>query len=191
MSRKWATARPKGRWKSERCVPLTYAKRTYPFWVAVALLLVLSAYYGEPAPEPVRMEAPAAFVAPEPEPEPEPEPHPDAQVLAEVIWAEARGETYEGKVAVGAVVVNRIQRPTFPEDIHSVVHSGGQFASRGGARPTEECVRAAEEALAGQDPTGGAVYFYNPVTATDPWIRTRPVLAQIGNHIFAGEGTDD
>lgn len=89
-----------------------------------------------------------------------------------------------GKVAVGAVVVNRLRDPRFPDSIRAMVEAPGQFVVSRGARPGPECIRAAEEALAGRDPTGGALYFYSP-SAQCFWIRTRPVIAEIGGHVFA------
>ena len=112
----------------------------------------------------------------------------DVYLLARIISAEARGEPYEGQVAVGAVVLNRVEHPSFPNTLAGVVYqtdaftciSDGQFD-----QPiAESAYRAAQDAINGWDPSGGAIYYYNPVTATSQWIRSRPVIVQIGGHLF-------
>ncbi|MBQ3537495.1 MAG: spore cortex-lytic enzyme [Clostridia bacterium] len=112
----------------------------------------------------------------------------DLWLLAKLIAAEARGENYRGQVAVGAVVLNRVSHASFPDSISGVVYQKGAFDcvrdSNWNISPTETAKKAAKEALNGWDPTGGAIYYYNPKTASNGWIRTRPVLTQIGNHIF-------
>lgn len=109
-------------------------------------------------------------------------------LLAMLINGEARGETYEGQVAVGAVVLNRVSHPSFPNTIAGVIYQNGAFTavSDGQINSAIEasCFRAARDALNGWDPTGGAIYYYNPRTATNAWIRSRPVVATIGKHIF-------
>ena len=110
--------------------------------------------------------------------------------LARIIHAEAESEPYAGKVAVGAVILNRLEDPRFPDDLNGVLFSPWEFEPVMNNRfwqitPSAEAYAAAEEALAGWDPTGGALYFYNPVTSTSPWIFSRPVVTQIGNHVFA------
>lgn len=117
----------------------------------------------------------------------------DLQWLAKLIHAEARGESFEGKVAVGAVILNRLDHPEFPRSIEKIifqkVKTTYQFTPVKDGRiyqdPTEDAYKAAEEALRGVDPTGGAIFFYNPKTASDRWIRTLPVTKVIGNHVFA------
>lgn len=117
----------------------------------------------------------------------------DIKLLARLIHAEARGESFEGKVAVGAVIINRLSSPEFPKSIRDIIlESNGrvyQFSPvQDGSinlEPNEESFKAAIEALMGQDPTGGALFFYNPVVAKDKWIKTLPVVAKIGNHVFA------
>ena len=107
-----------------------------------------------------------------------------------MIQAEAEGEPYEGKVAVGAVILNRLQDPAFPDTLIGVLHDAdafepilnGTFYSK---LPSQDCIQAATDALAGADPTDGALYFYNPSTAWSPWVFSRPVVTQIGNHVFA------
>lgn len=112
----------------------------------------------------------------------------DVWLLAKLIAAEARGENYRGQVAVGAVVLNRVSHASFPDSISGVIYQKGAFDcvrdSNWNISPTETAKRAAREALNGWDPTGGAIYYYNPKTASNGWIRTRPVLTVIGNHTF-------
>ncbi len=112
----------------------------------------------------------------------------DVWLLAKLIAAEARGENYRGQVAVGAVVLNRVSHASFPDSISGVIYQNGAFDcvrdANWNVNPTETAKRAAQEALNGWDPTGGAIYYYNPKTASNGWIRTRPVLTVIGNHTF-------
>lgn len=112
----------------------------------------------------------------------------ELQLLAQMINAEAGGEPYLGKVAVGAVILNRVRSPHFPNTVRAVLFQPGQFCPiRVGSfwwTPGPDSVRAARDAAAGQDPSLGALYFYNPKTATNQWIRTRPILIRIGNHVF-------
>jgi N-acetylmuramoyl-L-alanine amidase len=111
-------------------------------------------------------------------------------LLAQMIMAEAEGESYQGKVAVGAVIINRLNNPDFPQSLTGVLYEthafepimNGAFYSK---PPSQDCIQAAIEALSGVDPTGGALYFYNPSTARSAWIFGRPVSTQIGNHVFA------
>jgi N-acetylmuramoyl-L-alanine amidase len=108
--------------------------------------------------------------------------------LAALIEAEAGGEPLIGKVGVGAVVLNRTKDPRWPSTVPAVVDQrrpSPQFANRHGVRPSPDSLWAAELALEGIDPTRGALFFYNPRTATDGWIRTRPVTVRIANHVFA------
>lgn len=110
------------------------------------------------------------------------------ELLARVINGEARGEPYEGQVAVGAVVLNRVDHPSFPNSISGVVYQKGAFTAvddgQINAQMYASSRRAARDALNGWDPTGGAIYYYNPVTATNKWIRTREVICTIGKHVF-------
>ncbi len=112
----------------------------------------------------------------------------DAYLLAKLIAAEARGESYTGQVAVGAVVLNRVAHPSFPDSVAGVIYQKGAFSCVTDANwqvePTGESQRAARDAMNGWDPSGGAIYYYNPRTATSRWIRTRPVICTIGNHVF-------
>jgi len=113
----------------------------------------------------------------------------ELDLLARVIYAEARGENLEGQVAVGAVVLNRLKDPQFPKTIKEVIYQRGAFTAVDDKQihllPDEKAYQAAKEALQGQDPTGGALYYYNPKTAKDKWIKSRPVIKQIGNHNFS------
>jgi N-acetylmuramoyl-L-alanine amidase len=112
----------------------------------------------------------------------------ELEILARIIYAEARGESFEGQVAVGAVVLNRVQHPDFPKTIREVIYQPGQFTAVEDRQieltPDERAYQAAQAALEGLDPSNGAVYYYNPKTATDKWIRTRSVIRNIGNHRF-------
>ncbi len=109
-------------------------------------------------------------------------------LLAKVINGEARGEPYEGQVAVGAVVLNRVKHPSFPNSISGVVYQNGAFTAVDDGQINAEMysssMRAARDALNGWDPTGGAIYYYNPVTATNKWIRSRKIICTIGKHVF-------
>lgn len=112
----------------------------------------------------------------------------DYNLLARLISAEARGESYTGQVAVGAVVLNRVQHPSFPDTIAGVIYQKGAFSCLYDGQfdqpVAESSYRAAQDALNGWDPSGGAIYYYNPVTATNQWIRSRPIIATIGKHVF-------
>ncbi len=110
------------------------------------------------------------------------------RLLAMLINGEARGETYEGQVAVGAVVLNRVKHSSFPNSIAGVIYQNGAFTAVDDGQinmnPTQSCINAARDAMNGWDPSGGAIYYYNPATATNQWIRSRPVIKQIGKHVF-------
>ena len=112
----------------------------------------------------------------------------DYALLARIISAEARGESYQGQVAVGAVVLNRVEHPSFPDSLAGVVYQPGAFTAINDGQinePTaDSSLRAAKDALNGVDPTGGAIYYYNPDKTSNKWIRTRPVITRIGNHLF-------
>lgn len=109
-------------------------------------------------------------------------------LLARVISAEARGEPYAGQVAVGAVILNRVEHPSFPGTIAGVVYQPGAFSCMLDGQidqpVAESCVRAAQDALNGSDPSGGAIYYFNPSTATSAWIWSRPLIKVIGQHRF-------
>lgn len=112
----------------------------------------------------------------------------DFALLARVISAEARGEPYSGQVAVGAVILNRIEHPSFPNTISGVVFEPGAFSCMDDGQFDEpvadSAYQAARDALNGVDPTGGAIYYFNPVTATSKWIWSRPLITVIGKHRF-------
>ena len=112
----------------------------------------------------------------------------DEWLLAKLIAAEARGESYKGQVAVGAVVLNRVAHPSFPDSVAGVIYQKGAFScvndSNWNVSPNATSQSAARDAINGWDPSGGAIYYYNPRTATSQWIRTRPVICTIGNYVF-------
>ncbi|MBP3637529.1 MAG: spore cortex-lytic enzyme [Clostridia bacterium] len=113
----------------------------------------------------------------------------EIELLSRLVNGEARGEPYIGQVAVAAVVLNRVRHDAFPNTISGVIFQTGAFDAvwdgQFDLEPTASCVRAARDALNGWDPTGGCIYYYNPVTATNQWIRTRAVQLTIGKHAFA------
>ncbi|CAN7740600.1 spore cortex-lytic enzyme [Paenibacillus sp. LjRoot56] len=113
----------------------------------------------------------------------------ELDMLAKVIYSEARGESYEGQVAVGAVVMNRLKSSQFENTIQGIVFEVGAFTAVSDGQynltPDSQAYKAALEAVRGWDPTGGALYYFNPKTATSAWIWTRQQTVQIGNHIFA------
>ena len=112
----------------------------------------------------------------------------DTALLARLISAEARGESYEGQVAVGAVVMNRIAHPSFPNTLSGVVYQRGAFSCLDDGQfdqpVAQSAYSAARDAMNGYDPTGGAIYYFNPATATSKWIWSRPLLVVIGSHRF-------
>ena len=109
-------------------------------------------------------------------------------LLAKVIEAEARGESYTGQVAVGAVILNRVDHASFPDSVSGVVYQSGAFDcvydSNWSVEPSATSKKAANDAINGWDPTGGAIYYYNPSKTSNQWIRSRPVITVIGNHNF-------
>ena len=113
----------------------------------------------------------------------------DHRLLAKLVYAAARGETYKGQVAVAAVVLNRVRSSSFPNTISGVIYQTNAFScvNNGSINntPDNSCIRAARDAMNGWDPTGGCLYYYNPKTASDNWIRSRTVKTVIGNHSFA------
>jgi N-acetylmuramoyl-L-alanine amidase len=109
-------------------------------------------------------------------------------LLARLISAEARGEPYDGQVAVGAVVLNRMKHPSFPNTMSGVIYQTGAFTcivdGQFNEPVADSAYKAARDALNGCDPSGGAIYYFNPVTATSAWIWSRPLLLEIGRHRF-------
>lgn len=112
----------------------------------------------------------------------------DLNLLARVVYGEARGESYTGQVAVAAVVLNRVKSSSFPNSVSGVVYQSGAFdAVRDGQinlTPNSTAKKAAQDALNGWDPSYGAIYYFNPSTATNKWIWSRPVTVTIGKHRF-------
>lgn len=112
----------------------------------------------------------------------------DVELLAKVISAEARGESYEGQVAVGAVILNRVKHPSFPDSISGVVYQKGAFScvndSNWYAAVADSSKRAAIDALNGWDPSGGAIYYFNASKTSDAFMHSRQVVKTIGNHKF-------
>ncbi len=113
----------------------------------------------------------------------------DLYLLAKLINAEARGETYKGQVAVGAVVLNRVKSSSFPNTISGVIYQPYAFTCVNDGQinysPSQSAISAAKDALNGWDPTNGCIYYYNPKIATSKWIYSRPTVITIGNHVFA------
>lgn len=113
----------------------------------------------------------------------------DHRLLSKLVYAEARGESYKGQVAVAAVVLNRVKSSSFPNTISGVIYQKNAFSCVSDGQinltPDDTAIRAARDAMNGWDPTGGCLYYYNPKTASDSWIRTRTVKTVIGNHYFA------
>ena len=111
-------------------------------------------------------------------------------MLARAINGEARGETYEGQVAVGAVILNRVAHSSFPNTIAGVIYQPGAFTAVSDGQinvaieENSTVVKAARDALNGWDPTDGAIYYFNPDTATNKWIWSRPLIKTIGKHKF-------
>jgi N-acetylmuramoyl-L-alanine amidase len=110
-------------------------------------------------------------------------------LLARVIMGEAADEPFEGKVAVGAVILNSVRNASFPHTIAGVIFQPGAFESVSNGMIwrdlTDEAVRAAEAALSGWDPSGGAIFFWNPAKPVSAWIWSRTIITQIGRHVFA------
>ena len=112
----------------------------------------------------------------------------DLNLLARLVYAEARGESYTGQVAVAAVVLNRVKHSSFPNTVAGVIYQSGAFSVVADGQinltPNQTAISAAQDAINGWDPTYGAIYYFNPNTATSSWIWSRPVTVVIGNHRF-------
>ena len=114
----------------------------------------------------------------------------DVQLMARAINGEARGEPYEGQVAVGAVILNRVKDSRFPNTISGVIYQSGAFTAvsdgqiNAAISQDSSVYKAARDAMNGWDPTGGCVYYFNPSTATNKWIWSRPLIKTIGKHRF-------
>ncbi|ANY75554.1 spore cortex-lytic enzyme [Paenibacillus ihbetae] len=112
----------------------------------------------------------------------------DIKIMANAVYGEARGEPFEGQVAVAAVILNRVKSPSFPNTPHGVIFQPRAFTAVADGQiwlePNENARKAVIQAINGWDPTGGCLYYFNPKTATSPWIWTRPQVKTIGQHIF-------
>lgn len=110
-------------------------------------------------------------------------------LLARAVYSEARGEPFQGQVAIAAVILNRVEHENFPDTINDVIFQPSAFTAVQDGQfwltPDSTAYAAAEEALAGDDPSGGAVFYYNPATASNWWIRSRQIITAIGKHVFA------
>ena len=113
----------------------------------------------------------------------------DVYLLAKTIYAEGRGEPYTGQVAIGAVILNRVRHKDFPNTVSGVVYQKHAFTAVADGQinltPNDTAMRAAKDAINGWDPTGGAIYYYNPAVATSAWIFDRQTVTVIGKHVFA------
>ena len=109
-------------------------------------------------------------------------------MMANAVYGEARGESYEGQVAVAAVILNRVDNPSFPDTPSGVIFQPGAFTAVADGQiwltPNESALKAVQDALNGWDPTDGCLYYFNPETATSKWIWSRPQYKKIGKHIF-------
>lgn len=112
----------------------------------------------------------------------------DVYVLSKIISGEARGEKFLGQVAVGSVIINRVKNPNFPNSVYGVVFEPGAFDAVSDGQyyspPSSSALKAARSAINGWDPSGGALYYWNPSTATSRWIWSRRIIARIGRHVF-------
>lgn len=112
----------------------------------------------------------------------------DVYLLARLVHGEARGEPYKGMVAVAAVVLNRVESSLFPNSIAKVIYQSGAFSvvddGQINLAPDSDSLRAARDALNGWDPSGGAIFYYNPAKTSNKYIRSRPVICTIGDHVF-------
>lgn len=112
----------------------------------------------------------------------------DIYLIARAVYGESRGEVYLGKVAVAAVILNRVDDPAFPNTVAGVIYQPGAFDAVSDGQinlaPDEECIRAARDAFGGWDPTNGCVYYYNPKTATNKWMLSKETVLTVGNHVF-------
>lgn len=113
----------------------------------------------------------------------------EMDLLAKAVFAEARGEVYEGQVAVAAVILNRVKHPDFPNTISGVIYQPGAFTAVTDGQinltPNQSAYNAVRDAINGWDPSKGAIYYWNPATAQSKWVWSRPVIVKIGNHVFA------
>ncbi len=112
----------------------------------------------------------------------------DLKLMANAVYGESRGEPYVGQVAVAAVILNRLESASFPKTISGIIFQPGAFTAVADGQiwltPNDTARKAVQDAINGFDPSGGAIYYFNPETATSKWIWTRPQILQIGKHIF-------
>ncbi|SDW26017.1 spore cortex-lytic enzyme [Paenibacillus sp. CF384] len=112
----------------------------------------------------------------------------DLKLMANAVYGESRGEPFIGQVAVAAVILNRVKSPSFPNTVSGVIFQPGAFTAVADGQiwltPNENAKKAVQDAINGLDPTGGCLYYFNPVTATSKWIWSRPQVKTIGKHIF-------
>ncbi|MGG6311184.1 spore cortex-lytic enzyme [Paenibacillus macerans] len=112
----------------------------------------------------------------------------DLRIMANAVYGEARGEPFEGQVAVAAVILNRVKSPSFPNTASGVIFQPGAFTAVADGQiwlePNQQARKAVQQALNGWDPSGGCIYYFNPKTATSKWIWSRPQVKTIGEHIF-------
>ncbi|NLL55996.1 MAG: spore cortex-lytic enzyme [Clostridiales bacterium] len=112
----------------------------------------------------------------------------DVYLLARLVYGEARGEPYTGQVAIAAVALNRVRNSSFPNTISGVIYQPGAFTVVADGQinltPNDTAMRAAKDAMNGWDPTYGCLFYYNPRTATNAWIRQKPIKLTIGKHVF-------
>ena len=112
----------------------------------------------------------------------------DTYLLAQCIYGESRGEPYKGQVAVGAVILNRVKSSAFPNSIAGVIYQRGAFSAVDDGQinltPNDSALKAAKDAMNGWDPTGGCLFYYNPKKTTNAWIRSKPIVVRIGEHVF-------
>lgn len=113
----------------------------------------------------------------------------DMELLARLVYAEGRGEPYEGQVAIAAVVLNRVESPQFPNTVREVIFAPNAFSpvqdGHLSSKTNDSARKAVQDAINGADPSNGSLYFFNPRTATSQWIWSRPQTVKIGNHNFA------
>lgn len=113
----------------------------------------------------------------------------DLDLMAKAVYGEARGESYTGQVAIAAVILNRLSSSEFPNDVRGVIFQPWAFTAVHDGQfwlnPDATAIRAVRDAINGQDPTSGALYYWNPQTATNTWVWTRPIIKTIGKHVFA------
>lgn len=112
----------------------------------------------------------------------------DLKLMANAVYGEARGEPYEGQVAIAAVILNRVKSPSFPDTPSAVIFEPRAFTAVADGQiwlePNDKARKAVQNALSGWDPSGGCTYYFNPATATSKWIWSRPQVKRIGKHIF-------